>query len=258
MLCVHSFTALWHCADKGKKSRFRQLTDLVKSGMSAATSRAKSRTPSRGATQELEAFEAVPIQPPQAAPKSAAPQMPHATALKTDTKSAMPEAPSRRALHDRDPSEPVAEGNSQSSQHQPHPDDLPELAEILAAQPLRSASSAALSVPPPLAPDIPLPTLPISPAFEQHQGSARPVAEGTEVRQPAKISAAAKSSPSSPPVKGGFGFMSGVSTGRGAPAQVSTAHTAAAGAEEASSSQQSPLQTLLPGALAEDTSDLQR
>lgn len=221
--------------------------------MSAATSRANSRTPSRGTTQDLEALEAVSPQPPQIAPKSADPQMPHATASKQDTKSAMLEGPSGTAPQDSAPSKPVAEGHAQSSQQQLYPDDWSEFAEILAAQPLRSSSSAAIPVQPPLAQGLSQTTLKLSPAIQPQQGPAQPVAEGTEARQPAKSPATARSSSTA---KEGPGCMSGVSTGRGASAQVLPRHTAAAGAVEASSSQQPPL--MLPGALVEDTTDLQR
>ena len=85
--------------DKGNKGKLQQLTDLVKRGMSAATSRANSRgpsrgvsrTPSRGTTQDLDNFE---------------PQQPNARP------SGYSQQASRKQLSDGQPlsSEPVAEG----------------------------------------------------------------------------------------------------------------------------------------------------
>lgn len=43
--------------DKGNKGKLQQLTDLVQRGMSAVTSRATSRSHSRGATQDLDNFD---------------------------------------------------------------------------------------------------------------------------------------------------------------------------------------------------------
>lgn len=75
-------------ADKGNKSKLQQLTDLVKRGLSAATSQANSRGPSRGvsrgATQDLDTFESIP--------QFKAPVMP-ADAM-SSKKAGMQEAPS--------------------------------------------------------------------------------------------------------------------------------------------------------------------
>lgn len=102
-------------ADKGKKSRFRQLTDLVKSGMSAATSRANSRTPSRGATQDLEQFEPISRQGTQGLPDTLGSTLGSQNLNpKGGLKSALTGGAMKTPLQGRSSSGPIAEGHSGS------------------------------------------------------------------------------------------------------------------------------------------------
>lgn len=99
-------------ADKGKKSRFRQLTDLVKSGMSAATSRANSRTPSRGPTQDLEQFVPISRQGTQGLPGTLVPTLGSQNLNpKGGLKSALTGGAMKTPLQGQSASGPVAEGH---------------------------------------------------------------------------------------------------------------------------------------------------
>ena len=102
-------------ADKGKKSRFRQLTDLVKSGMSAATSRANSRTPSRGPTQDLEQFEPISRQGTQGLPGTLGSTLGSQNLNpKGGLKSALTGGAMKTPLQGRSSSGPIAEGHAGS------------------------------------------------------------------------------------------------------------------------------------------------
>lgn len=232
------YLSIWD-ADKGKKSRFRQLTDLVKSGMSAATSRAtsraNSRAPSRGVTQDLEGFEITqaavePVNRSQAT---------QAANQKSSTSPTLTEGQSRESANDKAFSRPVAEGHAHSSPaNSTYAATISEFAEILAAQPSRSASSAALLNSYQQAQQsIHVDTTQVKATDRHIKDSARPIAEGTEARQPVNPPSGANPKPSP---KMGAGFMSGASTGRGATAQSPAAATAAAAAARARPSGQEP------------------
>ena len=248
-------------ADKGKKSRFRQLTDLVKTGMSAATSkvnsRANSRAPSRGITQDLEGFETTSKQIAQAAiePVSRS-QAPEAFGQKGN---ALTEAQPGEAANDTDLSRPVAEGHahrSQANSAHTDTDTFSELAEILAAQPSRCASSAALLSPSQQAQQtIHVDTPQIGAINRQPKDSAKPIAEGTETRQPVKASSGVNLKPSP---KMGAGFMSGASTGRGAVVQAPAAEAATASAAKARPTKPELEPGLHPGGLTDDDLSMQR
>ena len=249
-------------ADKGKKSRFRQLTDLVKSGVSAATSkvnsRANSRMPSRGVTQDLEGFEAISRQDTQSALMPVtSPQAHQAVSQKGNEPTALPAAQPRESAHNIALARPVAEGHAHSSQAKStYPDALSDFAEILAAQPSRSASSAALlSRCPQAQQPLHIHTAQVI-AIDQHlKDSARPVAEGTEAKQPVKPSPAINPKPLP---KMGPGFMSGASTGRGAAVQAPVAEAAVAATTKARSNEQDSEPGLLPRTLPDDDVSMQR
>ena len=289
-------------ADKGKKSRFRQLTDLVKTGMSAVTSRANSRTPSRGPTQDLEPFEPVSRQGTQgllgALPHSQGSQD---LGSKMGLKSALAAGASKEGLQGRRRSGPIAEGylglpyqsttnnaslskmfllslsaprcdarnycgpgseqnqalalselSSDSFDKADSDDAMSIFLDAVAAQPSRSASSAALRHHWPVSHDHQTASLQGKPSqVDAHPShfmkiTGMPVAEGTESKQKPKPILKARSIP-----KGGVGFMSGASTGRGAVAQVPTAVAAEAAeqAEEGPSSHDEGQLDMLPGAL---------
>ena len=217
-------TGLFGHADKGKKSRFRQLTDLVKTGVSAATSKvgskANSRFPSRGVTQDLEGFDATGAQSDQAALEPADMESSQIVSQKQKT-SILNTGHPRESAQETAAARPVAEGHA-NSRHSAftHADALAEFAEILAAQPLRSASSAALLSHYPRAQQTPHSNTTQMHSLNQHpKDRAIPIAEGTEARQPVKAN----------PSKMGPGFMSGASTGRGAASKAPVAEAASAG-----------------------------
>lgn len=241
-------------ADKGKKNRFRQLTDLVKSGMSAATSRvtsrANSRAPSRGVTQDLEGFEITqaavePVNRHQAT---------QAANQKSSSSTTPTEGQPRESANEKAFSRTVAEGHAHSSRAKStHADTILELAEILAAQPSRSASSAALiSLYQEAQQSIHVDTTQIKAATDRHfKDSARPIAEGTEARQPVNPPLGANPNPK-PSLKTGAGFMSGASTGRGATTQSPATAAAAAPAARVRPSGQEPESGLLQEAFPDD------
>lgn len=249
-------------ADKGKKSRFRQLTDLVKTGMSAATSKvnsiANSRAPSRGITQDLEGFETTSKQTTQAAiePVSRS-QDPRAFGQTVNVSTALTEAQPGESANDTAFSRPVAEGHAHSSQAEyAHTDTFSEFAEILAAQPFRGASSAVLLSPSQQAQQpIDVDTTQIKVINRQSNNSAKPIAEGTETRQPVKASSGVNLKPSP---KMGAGFMSGASTGCGAVVQAPATEAATAFAAKARSTEPEPESGLHQGAFPDDDLSMQR
>lgn len=249
-------------ADKGKKSRFRQLTDLVKTGMSAATSkvnsRANSRAPSRGVTQDLEGFETTSKQITTKAaiePVSKS-QAPQAAGHKGKTSTALTEAQPRESANDVAFSKPVAEGHAHSSQAKSMDvDTLSEFTEILAAQPSRSASSAALLSHCQQAQQTCQFNTAQTKVIVRHFRDARPIAEGTETGQPVRTSSAISPKPTP---KLGAGFLSGASTGRGATVQAPAAEAATASAARAHSTEQEPESGLLHGESPDDDLSLQR
>ncbi len=293
--CTLSFTrggqkceAFLYDADKGKKSRFRQLTDLVKTGMSAATSRANSRTPSRGPTQDLEQSEPISRQGSQRLPGI---PIPSKGTQDMGSKRAL-----KSALQGRTSSGPVAEGhtglldrfavyNFTTTNMLPHerPRSSPQsinaesllamsddccdtprsddavsiFQDIIAAQPSRSASSTALRSHWPVDHNDSTPDLifanPMSAATQPRQTDSNigmPVAEGIEGKSASTATARTRSIPKNAP-----GFMSSASTGRGV-----TAHTPAIAAAPAADTQTDPLtsprqggqQGLMPGALPDE------
>ena len=244
-------TSLWH-ADKGKKSRFRQLTDLVKTGVSAATSKvgskANSRLPSRGVTQDLEGFEATDAQSDQAALEPAVME-PSKNVSQKEKKSMPSTGHPEESAHETAAARPVAEGHAHSRHAASmHADALTEFAEILAAQPLRSASSAALLSHYPRAQRTPHTNTTQMHAVNPHpKDRAMPIAEGTEARQPVKAN----------PPKIGPGFMSGASTGRGAAPKAPVAEAAAASAGKANQIEQESA-GLLHEAHADDVPSMRR
>lgn len=238
-------------ADKGKKSRFRQLTDLVKSGVSAATSKANSkansRTPSRGVTQDLEGFEAAGGPNNQAA-LDPVDIVPSQTVSQNKNMSTQSTARPRESVHETAMARPVAEGHAHSRQVEPtHAEALSDFAEILAAQPLRSASSAALLSHHPQDTAHIITTQ--MQATKQHpKERAVPIAEGTEARQPVKPSPGLNS-------KMSLGFMSGASTGRGAASKAPVVEAAAASAGKANQNEQDSESS---NAHADDVTNMQR
>lgn len=225
---------------------------------SRATSRANSRAPSRGVTQDLEGFE---ITPAAVEPVNRS-QATQAANQKGSTSTALTGAQPTESANDKAFSRPVAEGHARSSPANPmHADTISELAEILAAQPTRSASSAALLNPHQQAQQsIHVDTTPQVKATDRHfKDSGRPIAEGTEARQPVNPSPGANPKPGP---KMGAGFMSGASTGRGATTQTPvTAATAAANTTAAARvhpSGQEPESGLLPEAFPDDDLSMQK
>ena len=246
-------------ADKGKKSRFRQLTDLVKMGMSAATSkvnsRANSRAPSRGVTQDFEGFETTAKQITQAIQPGSSSQAPQAAGAQGNTSTVLTEVQPGKSANDIAFSRAVAEGHAHSSQAKSaHIDTLSEFAEILAAQPSCRASSPAL-LSQPAQQTIRFNTTQIRAINRQSKDCAKPIAEGTETRQPVKPSPGVNPKPSP---KSGAGFMSGASTGRGATAQAPAAEAATASAAKARPTEPEPESRLLPGAFSNDDQSMQR
>lgn len=264
--------------------------------MSAVTSRANSRTPSRGPTQDLEPFEPVSRQGTQgllgALPHSQGSQD---LGSKMGLKSALAAEASKEGLQGRRRSGPVAEGypyqstannaslskmfllslsapccdarkdcgpgsernqalalselSSDSFDKADSDDAMAIFLDAVAAQPSRSASSAALRHHWPVSHDHQTASLQGKPSqIDAHPShfmkiTGMPVAEGTESKQKPKPILKARSIP-----KSGVGFMSGASTGRGAAAQVPTA-VAAEQVEEGPSPHDEGQLDMLPGAL---------
>ena len=281
-----------HDADKGKKSRFRQLTDLVKTGMSAATSRANSRTPSRGPTQDLEHIEPMSRQGTQGL---LAIPSPSKGTQGMGLKGALKSAPSK-TLQGRTSSGPVAEGHAGlldrfavynftskdvSPHERPHSspasihaesslamsddrcdtaqsdDALSNFQDIIAAQPSRSASSTALRSHWPV---VHIDSTPDLISANPTSAAAQPRQTGSNIGMPVaegiegkSASNAAARTRSVP--KNATGFMSRASSGRGV-----TAQTPAIAAAPAADIQTDPLhnpregfqQGLLPGALPDE------
>ena len=227
--------------------------------MSAATSkvnsRANSRTPSRGVTQDLKGFETTSkqITTEAAAEPVSKSQAPQAVGRKGKTSTALTEAQPRGSANDTVLCRPVAEGHAHSSQaNSMDVDTLSEFAEILAAQPSRSASSAALLSHCQQAQQTIRVDTAQNKVIDRHsRDSARPIAEGTETRQPVKTSSGVNPKPSP---KMGAGFMSGASTGRGAIAQAPAAEAATASAARAHPTEQEPESGLLPGETPDELS----
>lgn len=273
-------------ADKGKKSRFRQLTDLVKTGMSAATSRATSRTPSRGLTQDLEHFEPISRQGTQGLPGILG-STPGSQNLnpKGALKSALTGGASKTSLQRQSTSGPVAEGYSGSldqatigsirsnKTHSEEAKSIPAMSDhsfgaaestdamsllldVIATQPSRSASSLALRRHWPVSHDSLANSLSAnSPSavtsLEHLSGNTgTPVAEGVEEKPALKPVTQTKFIP-----KNTIGFMSGASTGRGAVPHAPIAAAAATTtdlAEDKISPRDAAQQGLLPGALPDE------
>ena len=262
--------------------------------MSAATSRANSRTPSRGPTQDLEQSEPIPRQGTQRLPEIPIPSKgAQDMGSKGTLKSALAVGTSSTALQGKMSSGPVAEGhagvpgcfanydsttNNMSPQKRPHSspqsaraesllamsddtarsDDAVSLfQDIIAAQPLRSASSMALGSHWPVdhiesPPDL-IAANPMSAATRPRQigsNTGMPVAEGIEGKSASNATAHTRSILKNTP-----GFMSSASTGRGVTAQA-PAFAAAPAADIQTDLLTSPReghpQGLLPGALPDE------
>jgi len=273
-------------ADKGKKSRFRQLTDLVKTGMSAATSRASSRTPSRGPTQDLEQSEPISRQGSQRLPGI---PIPSKGTQDMGSKGALKSAPSK-ALQGRTSSGPVAEGHAglldrfavynftttnMSPHERPHSspqsihaesllamsddccdtprsDDAVSLfQDIVAAQPSRSASSMALRSHWPIEHnDSPLDLISANPM----SAATQPKQPGSNIGMPVAEGIEGKSASNATArtrsiPKNTPGFLSSASTGRGVTAHETPAIAAAPAAETQTYPLTSPRQGVQQGLL---------
>lgn len=187
-------------------------------------------------TQDLEGFEAPAGQSNQAALEPIHMTPSRTTSQNRNTATPIIAQPTELA-HVTAAARPVAEGHAHSRQiESAHSDALSDLAEILAAQPLRSASSAALLSHHPHAQQTPQSnTAQVQVIDQPPKDIAMPIAEGTEANQPAKPSPGVglKSG-----AKMGLGFMSGASTGRGAASKAPVAENAAASAGQADQHQQ--------------------
>ena len=230
--------------------------------MSAVTSkvnsRANSRTSSRGVTQDLEGFETISKQISQAASEPVSrSQEPQAIGQQENASTALTEAQLGESANDIAFSRPVAEGHAHSSQAKSaHTDSLSEFAEILAAQPSRCASSAALLSHSQQAQQrIHVDATQMTAVNKQSKDPAKPIAEGTETRQPVKPSSGVSLKPSP---KTGAGFMSGASTGRGAIVQAPAAEAPTASATKMLATKPEPESGPLPGAFSDNGLSMQR
>ena len=261
--------------------------------MSAATSRANSRTPSRGPTQDVEQSEPIPRQSTQRLPEIPIPSKgAQDMGSKGTLKSALAVGTSSTPLQGKVSSGPVAEGhagvpgcfancnsttNNMSAQKRlrsspqsaraesllamsddccdtARSDDAVSLfQDIIAAQPLRSASSMALGSHWPVdhiesPPDL-IAANPMSAATRPRQ-IGMPVAEGIKGKSASNATAHTRSILKNTP-----GFMSSASTGRGVTAQAPAIAAAPAPdiqTDPLTSPREGDPQGLLPGALPDE------
>ena len=255
--------------------------------MSAVTSRANSRTPSRGASQDLEVFKPVSRQGSQgiAAVNIPASQFVSRQGSQSIT-AEKPAAQSSRALQGEPPkfkrvtsalkrqpsaaAHPVAEGitdpaDTKHSSFASSDSFTSFFLDVAAAQPSRSASSATLNayhsistglannpanmIPARYTPDTTWAPHNVSSMTRHCYINGHPIAEGTEERPsaPNKNLNGARSIP-----KNSMGFMSGASTGRGKAPKPAVLAPVVKEAEEEDARDDMQLQ-LLPGALAVDS-----